>query len=181
MLPFIKYKPCGLYLCFICNHNNLSQEMILITAAMPYNIKSFIRDIVLFIIIVLVVYFFLSLWQQRSFSSYSWYVPAFLFFLNVYKLVDKRRVLNIKFDNASHQIIIQYKTLFSKPGEERIPFETARLEIVSRRWKPLPSAIYFLRGKTEVYGIKRNEDLSQDQLIVIVDAASRLNIQVEKV
>jgi hypothetical protein len=155
--------------------------MISISATSAYNIKSLFKDVAIFILIILAIYCIAALWQRRSFSSYSWYVPSVLFFLQVYRLLDKRRVLHIKFDDASHEIVIQYKTLLSKPDEKRIPFESARLEMISRRSNPLPKAIYFLRGKTEVYEIKEKEDLSQGQLIDIVEAATRLNIPVEKV
>lgn len=155
--------------------------MISITATRTYNLRSFLKDVAIFIVIVLALYCIASLLQQRSFGSYSWYIPIFLLVVHIYDLLDRRRLLNIKFDDASRQIIIQYKTLLSKADEKRIPFESARLEIVTRKSKPFPTAIYFLRGKTEVYEIKSKEDLSQEQLINIVEAASRLNMQIEKV
>jgi hypothetical protein len=155
--------------------------MISITATTSYNIKSFFKDVAIFFVIIIAVYYIAALIQQRSIDSYSWWVPGFLFFLQVYRLLDKRRTLHIMFDDTSHQIIIHYKTLISKPEEKRIPFESARLEIVSRRPKDLPKAIYFLRGKTEVYEIKRKEELSQEQLIDIVEAATKINIPIEKV
>lgn len=155
--------------------------MISISAARAYNIKSFVKDVGIFILIILAVYCITALLQRRSIDWYSWWVPAILFFLQVYRLLDKRRVLHIKFDDTSHQIIIQYKTLLSKPDEKRILFESARLEIVFSRSKNLPKTIYFLREKTEVYEIKGKEEPSREQLIDIVEAATRSNIPVEKV
>lgn len=155
--------------------------MISIISTRTYNIKSFLKDVTVFIVIVLVLYCVAALLQQRSLSSYSWYIPIFLFIVHIYDLLDRRRLLNIKFDDASRQIIIQYKTLLSKPDEKKIPFESARLEIVTRKSKPFPTAIYFLRGKTEVYETKSKEDLSQEQLIDIVEVATHFNIQIEKV
>lgn len=155
--------------------------MISISAIRTYNKKSFAKDVAIFVLIILGVYCIAALLEQRSIGSYSWFVPAILFLFHVYRLLDKRRVLHIKFDDASNHIIIQFKTLLSKPDEKKIPFDRARLEVVSSRSKNLPKTIYFLRGKTEVYEIKGKEELSQGQLIDIVEAATKLNIPVEKI
>jgi hypothetical protein len=155
--------------------------MILITASRPYNIKSFIKDIAIFIAIVLAIYLIVALWQQKPFSSYSWFVPIVLFLFHVYNLLDKRILLNIKFDDTLHQIIIQYKTLLSKADEKRIPFETARIETAFGRSIHYPKTMYFLRGKTEIYELKSQGELSPEQLTEIIEAAQKLHIPIERV
>jgi hypothetical protein len=96
----------------------------------------------------------------------------------------KDRLVQLTFDDASGNIVFDYKALLGRAQKRKIPMEETQLEVGGLKSfgekEALVSSIAFLKGKWEAFDITGNKDgMSQDSLAAIIKTAQERGLKVE--
>lgn len=100
---------------------------------------------------------------NKNFIKSGYYVVFVATFLTGFSRdIYTRRLITLKMDTENGLIIFVYKTLMSRPATITLAIKDARLEIISRKVKPLnikqPVTIYFLKNKEEILELNKSKD-----------------------
>lgn len=150
--------------------------------ARVYNYKDLLRDMVLFICMVVCIYTMFLLWAPDRVSPFNWILASIYSLGYIYDKISRERLHQLTFDSVGKEIILIYKSMFSEIKQERVPFEQARLEVIKAKSKLKilePMTLYLLKGKREVFTINKSKDrVSVEILRAIVQTSEKNGIRI---
>jgi hypothetical protein len=140
--------------------------------------KNTLKANVFFLIILLTL--IICYWLEYKISEWS-LVSAFLFFI-AYNVEQKfkKRFERLIFDSEENILSIQLASNYGKFENRTINLEELNLEVDISKWKwLLPTKVYFLKNKTEIYELNQRETMISDcDIENLIQIAQKANVPI---
>jgi hypothetical protein len=147
-----------------------------------YTCKDLLRETSLILLLIAVIFAVVIIWLPERLTVFTFIVPAILLLKDLYDKASRRRLQRLTFDSEKNEISVFFKSLVSDVKQIRLPFDTARLEVVQEKSKLKffqPLTLFLMKEKMEVFELTKSKDrLSIDTLQDIVTTAEKYAIPI---
>lgn len=152
------------------------------SATKTYTFKDLLRETSLILLLIAVIFAVVLIWLPERLTVFTFIVPAILLLKDFYDKASRRRLQRLTFDSEKNEISVFFKSLVSDVKQIRLPFDTARLEVVQEKSKLKifePLTLFLMKEKMEVFELTKSKDrLSIDTLQDIVKTAEKYAIPI---
>lgn len=147
-----------------------------------YTFSDLIRETSVMIGVVLVFYAVKLFWFPEKVTIFSIIFPGVLLLKDFYVNASRKRLQRLTFDTNNNEIVVLFKSFFSRVKQMRIPFDRTMLEVIEehstfRIFEPL--TINIIHEWKEVFELsKRKDSVSIETLQEIVRTADQHAIRI---